>query len=175
MGQIKKAEPAKLIVGFIFRDENIQRKAVESLEKKFGKIDFESRTLPFEYTDYYEKEFGRDLKRKFVSFSRLILPEKLSLIKNITNKIETRFSEKGLRCVNIDPGYLNLSKLVLASTKDFSHRIYLDRGIYAEITLLFRDRTFQPLDWTYPDYRTSDYIGIFNKIREIYSKQIKTR
>jgi len=172
MGQIKKAEPAKLIVGFIFKDEDLLRKALVSLENKFGKTDFESRALPFVYTDYYEKEFGIDLKRKFVSFSKLILPEKLPRIKTITNKIEKRFSENRKRRVNIDPGYLNLSKLVLASTKDFSHRIYLDRGIWAEITLMFRDKNFHPLDWTYPDYRTNVYIEIFNRIREIYAGQV---
>ena len=175
MGQIKKAEPAKLVVGFIFRDPDILRRAVSLLERNFGKIDFESGIIPFEHTDYYEKEFGKGLSRKFVSLAKLIQPDKLSRIKSFTNKIEDKLSVDGLRRVNIDPGYLNLSKLVLASTKDFSHRIYLERGIYAETTLIFKDKIFHPLDWTYPDYRTKEYIEIFNQIREIYSRYIKTR
>lgn len=173
MGQIKSREPVKLIVGFIFREEPILRKAIGILEKKFGKIDFESRAISFKYTGYYEKELGDSLSRKFASFSGLTLPENLAKIKTLTNRIEKKLSAKGSRRINIDPGYLNLSKLVLASTKDFSHRIYLNRGIYSEITLMFRDKTFQSLDWTYPDYRTPEYIDIFNKIREIYSQQIK--
>jgi len=207
MGEIKKCSPVKLIIGFIYKEEDALNKALGQLKKHFGKTDFESRIIPFVYTDYYEREFGTGLNRKFVSFRKLIAPSSLAEIKTLTNKIENeapqalargfrsgilerpfliralkgaglrprkyKLSAERLRRVNIDPGYLDLSRLVLASTKDFSHRIYLNQGVYAETTLIFKAKTFQPLEWTYPDYRTSEYIEIFNQIREIYNQQIK--
>lgn len=163
----------KLICGFIYKNKAMYDKAKSLLTKLFGEIDFESRTLAFNYTDYYEKEFGKNLKRKFLSFKKLIPASRLAGIKVETNKIEKMLSHNRRRTVNIDPGYLNFSKLVLASTKDYAYRIYLGKGIYAEITLIFRNRTFSPWEWTYPDYRTPEYISIFNRIREIYAQQIK--
>jgi hypothetical protein len=173
MGEIKKHPPVKLIIGFIFQREDILNKSKRTLEKYFGKIDYESDTLAFTHTDYYRKEFGKNLKRRFVSFNKLAPPEDLPKIKIITNKIEKKLSTIAGRTINIDPGYLDLAKLVLASTKDYKHRIYLNRGILAEITLFFQDKTFQSWGWTYPDYRTAEYIAIFNKIRGIYIQQIK--
>lgn len=175
MAKIKKHKPVKLIVGFIFKEENALHKAEILLVRHFGKIDFESQTLPFTHTDYYEAEFGKDLKRKFVSFKKLILPEALHRIKIITNKIEKKLSRPTGRLINIDPGYLEPAKLILASTKDYKHRIYLNKGIYAEATLFYRNSTFNPWEWTYPDYRTAEYINIFNRIREIYVRQIKNK
>lgn len=143
------------------------------MERRFGKIDFESPALPFIHTAYYEKEFGKNLKRKFIAFQKLILPHNLHKIKIITNKIEKKMAKGISRVINIDPGYLDLSKLILASTKDYKHRIYLTKGIYAEVTFFYQDKTFRPWEWTYPDYKTSEYIEIFNRIRQIYAEQIK--
>jgi len=109
----------------------------------------------------------------FISFSRLIHPQRIAGIKALTNKIEHRLAYAGKRLVNIDPGYLDLAKLILASSKDYVHRIYLDLGIYAEITLFFQEGSFQPWTWTYPDYRSSAYLQMFNQIRQIYAAQIK--
>jgi hypothetical protein len=163
--------PAKLITGFIFKEENIFNKTKDILKRHFGVIDFESQALVFTHTDYYEKEFGKNLKRKFISFKDLALPQNLPQIKIYTNKLEKRLSINGLRLINIDPGYLDLSKLVLASTKDYKHRIYLDKGIYAEVTLFYQNKSFRPWDWTYPDYKTQAQITIFNQIRQIYAEQ----
>ncbi len=168
MGEIKTHPPVKLIAGLIFRDEDAAEKAKSSLERRFGKIDFESPVLPFLHTDYYQGEFGVNLKRQFLSFQKLIDPENLSRIKITTNKIEKRLSRDNKRRINIDPGYLDLSKLVLATTKDYSHRIYLKQGIYAEVTLFYQNREFKPSNWTYPDYRSPEYAEIFNKIRSLY-------
>lgn len=172
MGEITKPCPAKLIIGFIFKEEAVFDKARSALEKKFGRIDFISSSLPFQRTDYYEKEFGKDLKRRFVSFHKLFPPHGLAKIKIITNKIEKRLSRRALRLINIDPGFLDLAKLVLASTKDYKHRLYLGRGIYAEVTLFYENKSFRPWEWTYPDYRTPEYIAIFNQIRQIYAQQL---
>lgn len=172
MGQINSRAKVKLIVGFIFKDDASLELVLRLLTRRFGKIDFDSSDIAFIHTDYYRDEFGCGLKRRFVSFKRLILPEKLPQIKLITNSIEKKLSKAGKRCVNIDPGYLNSAKLVLATTKDFVHRLYLSRGIYAEVTLFYKDKTFNSWPWTYPDYRTTEYIGIFNKIRSLYLSQL---
>jgi hypothetical protein len=173
MGQIRKAKPVKLITGFIYNDPAVAAKAQAALAKKFGQIDFTSPEIPFTHTDYYTNEFGKGLKRKFFSFKKLIPPSRLAQIKISTNTLERKFAKNGLRCVNIDPGYLDLSKLVLASTKDYKHRIYLDKSIYAEITLFYQQNSFCGWDWTYPDYKTPEYIAVFNQIRGIYADQLK--
>lgn len=169
MGVIKPANPVKLIIGFIFKDECAFKKAALLLKRRFGEIDFESDSLPFSHTIYYKAEFGSCLKRKFISFKKPILPASLPQIKIATNKIEKKISRGANRLVNIDPGYLDLAKVVLASTKDYKHRLYLDKGIYAEVTLFYREKSFSPWEWTYPDYASSEYIAIFNRIREIHS------
>lgn len=173
MGTAVNPQKAKLFIGVIFQEsksplDNLKK----TLHSKFGDIDFESRTLDFNYTDHYKQEFGTNLKRKFFSFSRLISPDKISRIKTLTNKIEARFSDSsGKRYINLDPGYLNDAKVVLATTKDYSHRIYLKHGIYAEVTLTFTKGAFRPYYWSYPDYQTKKYLEIFTKIRQIFMAQ----
>lgn len=143
------------------------------LQKKFGRIDYYSLILNFDYTGYYYKEMGRPLKRAFISFQELTGEDKLADIKLYTNRLEKHFSVKGKRSINIDPGMLNLAKLILATTKDYSHRIYLNKGIFAEVTLCYRSGSFRPWPWTYPDYRSEQCIAIFNSIRNIYISQAK--
>jgi hypothetical protein len=173
MGKSTSPDQVKLIIGFIFKEEGFLKKAEGILLRHFGAIDLESPILPFDYTDYYQKEIGSGLSRKFVSFKKLIPSQKLASVKILTNKIEEKLSLKGRRRINIDPGYLTLAKLVLASTKDYSHRIHLSNGIFAEITLCYQNKIFQPREWTYPDYRSAEYLHIFNDIRNIYAQQIK--
>lgn len=177
MGQIKPPSFVKLIVGIITADANLLEAVRLELEKRLGEIDFASQLMPFDYTAYYEQEMGRELQRQFISFNRLILPDELPATKYFTNSVEQDFAEKETirRLVNLDPGYISAAKLILASTKDHAHRIHLEDGIYAENTLKFRDKTFQPWEWTYPDYRTPVYIEIFNHIRQIYLKQLKEK
>lgn len=173
MGLEKKHPSVKLVLGLIYKEEAILKKCLPLLVKKFGEIDFSSEVLDFNQTSYYENEFGRGLKKKFISFKKLIGAQDLAKIKLITNAFERKITYQRKRLINIDPGYLNLSKFVLATTKDFSHRIYLKRGILAEITLIYKNHGFKPLEWTYPDYRTPEYLSILDKIRENYAKQIK--
>lgn len=173
MGTIRKPHPVKLFAAFIFKEEAVLAKAKALLSKRFGAIEFESETKAFSHTRYYEEEFGAGLKRQFISFRKLIRPEQLADIKLTTNRIEARLSGDKKRTVNIDPGYIDLAKCVLASTKDYKHRIYAGKGIYTEVTLFFQGKTFQPWEWTYPDYRSPEYISILNSIRELYAKQIK--
>lgn len=173
MGKIKRYPPVKLIFGFIYKDEKYFLKAVSLIEKRFGKIDLQSLAYDFSFTGYYEKEFGLGLKKKFISMQRLIDAGSLLKVKIFTNKIEEKFSLSGLRLINIDPGLIDLAKLVLASTKDFSHRISLGNGIFAEITLIYQDKNYRPLDWTYPDYKSTGYMDFFKQVRETYARQIK--
>lgn len=161
----------KLIAGIITSSEDTFSKTEEALQRAFGPIDYRSQTIRFDFCDYYQKDMGPDLKRRFISFKRPINPAVLSRIKLITNRLERQLSKdiKGVkRAVNIDPGYVTGAKLILASTKDYSHRIYLNKGIYAEVTLYYKNGSFRWWDWTYPDYKTDAYIKIFNQIRRIY-------
>lgn len=173
MGKALRHIPVKLIVGLISGKPSQLIAAERSLQKKFGKIDKETPNLDFTYTDYYKEELGSNLKRKFVSFTNLIPLEKTYKLKLCTGKIERKFSRNDRRSVNIDPGYMSLSHLVLFTTKPGSHRIYLSAGIYADLELVYVKKAFRPLEWTYPDYRSKDYIDFFNSVRDDYHAEVK--
>ena len=176
MGAITTPQPVKAIVGVLTTDPCLLPPAYAALGQRFGPIDFTSELLPFTSTTYYEAEMGPNIQRQFISFENLIDAGTLADMKLFTNTVEQTYVLKKLdgnaRRVNLDAGYLCLAKLVLASTKDHAHRIYLRDGIYAEITLRFYRKTFQPWEWSYPDYRLPAYIAIFNQIREIYRNQL---
>lgn len=165
--------PVKLVMSFISSDEVLVLKSLEKTVGRFGEIDFLSRHLSFEYTDYYAGEMGLRLKRRFASFQDLVDPESLPDIKCFTNEIEEAFASGEKRRINIDPGYLTEFHLILATGKRYAHRPYLRRGIYADLTLIYRDRSFQPLEWTYPDYAGPEMKAILDKIRNKYLKQLK--
>ena len=174
MGKITARPKVKLICGFIYSDEVFFKQALLHLEKKYGPSDFISDSISFKHTKYYNNEMGDiPLFKKISSFKGLIDAEKLPLIKKQTNKIECLFLNKNSRKINIDPGYITAAKLILASTKNQQHRIYLSDGIYAEHELFFQNKTFTPWPWTYPDYTSEKYIQIFNKLRSIYKTQIE--
>ncbi len=176
MGLIKSPPPVKLIVGVITAKPGGLAAVYQRLAERFGQIDFTCPLLPFDYTTYYEQEMGTGLKRQFISFEELIDPDELAAIKHLSNALEREYAVDGTerRQVNLDPGYISAAQLVLASTKPHAHRIYLQKGIYAEITLRFYQKTFQPWEWTYPDYRTPTYIELFNHIRQVYMTQLRT-
>lgn len=164
--------PVKFLCGFIYPQENIYEKTKNVLVKKFGKIDIESETINFNFTDYYSEEMGGNLFRRFISFEKLRNPSDFISIKCFCVNIEKKTAVNGKRKINIDPGYINEAKLVLTTTKDFSHRIYLGKGIYAEVTLQYRNNRFVESAATFPDYRTLEYKNIFLKIRDTYRQQI---
>jgi hypothetical protein len=162
-------ERVTLIVGMLSSKPELFDEAETELAARYGPVDLRSAVMEFTYTDYYEREMGRDLKRKFVSFEQKIDPGRLAAIKIETNEMERRLAERHpfvTRPINLDPGYVCGSKLVLASAKDRSQRIYLGQGIYAEITLDFRKHRFVPVETTYPDYRSPEYIDFFARVRE---------
>jgi hypothetical protein len=144
---------------------------IEALQNSYGEIDYTSGDLPFFQTRYYDEEMGTPITRFFVSFARLIDPGTLAQIKTESNLLETQFVEAGKRKINIDPGLLSLSRFILASSKDGSHRIPLADGIFAEVTLVYERGSFRPLEWTYPDYRSLEYRTILADIRKLYKAQ----
>ncbi len=166
-------EPVKLIAGFLYNRDDVIMDVLEKMEAKFGRVEFESERFPFAHTDYYEKEIGPDLTRYFVSFEEPVPPDKLRQHKLATIKLEQKYlGDGGGRLINIDPGLIGLGNLVLASTKEYAHRVYLGGGIYAEVSMIYEDRTFRPLPWTYPDYRTEETIRFLNRVRERLKEHI---
>src|SRR3954452_13368168 len=136
----------------------------------WGPIALQSDLFDHRETDYYEATMGRDLKKTFLAFETLVDPAGLLEWKEQSNQWESDYQQLGRhpdpRPLNIDPGYLTEAKLILATTKDRDHRIYLDRGIYAENTLYFHHGAWQPRPWTYPDYQRADYHAFFERCRD---------
>jgi len=174
MEKINYPPPAKLVLAMFSNNLELFRTLPEKLINLWGEIDFESPLFNFDHTSHYEKEMGSDLKKKFVSFEKLIPQEELVEIKLATNSLEQEYlSKEGGRAINLDPGYITAAKLVLASTKNYSHRIYLGKGIYGEVTLFFKQDSFQAHPWTYPDYQSEEAKSAFTQIREIYKEQVR--
>ena len=189
MGGIKGPLPAKLIVGVLSARTDMLARATTELSALFGPVDFASALLPFTHTDFYNAELGTPILRQFLSFERLFDQGALSHTKHQTNALELSLAEGGSgkswrlcsdcglsseRTVNLDPGYVTGAKLVLASTKDHGHRVYIGDGIYAEVTLRYHKGCFQPWPWTYPDYASPECLRIFEGIRRIYMPQLRT-
>ena len=175
MSQPKEPRPVKLVASLFSPRKELIGEAMRLMSEKFGPTDYLSRFIPFDYTDYYREEMGGPLIRRFASFEALIDPSFLPEIKLFTNGIEDRFASVGKRGVNIDPGYLSEFHLVLATGKGYAHRPYLRDGIYADLTLIYRDKDFRPLEWTYPDYGSKETIDILTKVRRKYVFQLKER
>jgi hypothetical protein len=173
MGKIKKPQNVKLIIGVFSNQKPLFNEIKSILIKRFGPVDFESELLPLNKTNYYEQEMGSGLLRKTYSFKRLIKPERLPGVKIYTNKLENKFSQEKRRRANIDPGYLTLGKVILATTKNQQHRIYLKKGIYAEVALRYKNKDYRTWEWTYSDYASEEQREVFKKIRTIYKDQIE--
>ena len=177
MAEIRDVEPVKLFIAMLSPEEELFKEVVNSLEPVFGACEGSQEVYPFNYTEFYNKEMGNGLLRSFLSFKELIDPLYLADVKLITNSIEMQYANtsqgKLKRRINLDPGYIGLSKFVLASVKDRPHRIYLGKGIYAEITLYYEKKTFRPFPWSYPDYASGEYMPYLNSIRDIYAEELK--
>lgn len=174
MSRPRQAEVVKLVMSVIFAPGEVVFDAMQVLAAHFGRPDFISAQMPFDYTSYYEKEMGQSLIRRMVSFDELIPPESLPDIKLMTNLVEEQFSSKGRRKINIDPGYLSPAHLMLATGKGYTHRPYLRLGIYADLTLIFTEGAFRALSWTYPDYAGQEMMAALNKVRDKYIISLKT-
>jgi hypothetical protein len=173
---IRSFNPVKLFIGVLVSDPKLIGAVEETLVESFGPIDRRSPVIPFDFTDYYNSQMGDIIDRVFFSFERLIEADQLSEIKTETNELESqlaRLLQTVKRPVNLDPGYIEPAKVILASTKNFYHRISIGKGIFAEVTMHFKNNTYQFFPWTYPDYKSKEYQEFFLKIRHIYRSQLR--
>jgi len=161
----------KLICGMISAEPALFDEVAVDLVNVFGPVEIAGETTPFDFTHYYDEEMGTPLFRRFLCFGPGFDPGALADAKLHTNAIEAEYAERFgaalsiRRPLNLDPGYVEPSKLVLASMKNFSHRVYLGRGVYAEVTLLYRKGRWQPLEWTFPDYASGRYGTFLSAVR----------
>jgi hypothetical protein len=175
MGKINEPLPVKLIFSVFTSTEDYFLKAKEEITCFFNNIEQISDKFTFNHTRYYEKEFGKDLFRKFIIVKELYKRDNIAKVKIISNKIEELLSINGKRMVNIDPGYMSLENFVLFTTKNYTHRIYLESGIFADLTLIYQNNDFMKLPWTYPDYSSDEIRNYLKTIRESYKEQLKNK
>ena len=169
--------PVKLFLGLLSNEPVLFQRSITELQSLYGAVDLESDTFPWEMTTYYRQEMGEHLLRKFVTFETLVSPDELAPIKVATNALELSLSggdtPTSPRRVNLDPGYVDLNKLVLASAKNQAHRIYLSQGIYAEVTLLYYRGAFHPFIYTYPDYQWPETYAFLRRAQNKYREQLR--
>jgi hypothetical protein len=176
MGSIRFPKPVLLFMAVFSAEPSAFDWVRKRAETEWGTLALESETFPFEtFTDYYASTMGQKLPKRLWAFETLINPDMLPKIKCLTNDWETEFKSAGFksfgdslveRPLNIDPGYIDLGKLILASTKDHAHRIYLSDGIFAETTLMYTQKQWKPLPWTYPDYQSVGYQKFLTQCRD---------
>ncbi len=172
MGEIHTKQPVLLLIPAFAAEERALLWGREKVVELFGPIVLESDTFRFDrFTDYYAPSMGTELIKRIWAFENPIDPERLAAVKVATNRLESEYaletaSPAIARPLNLDPGYLDLGKLILASTKDHSHRIYLQQGIFAELTLIYTKKHWQSLPWTYPDYQSKEYHEFFDQCRD---------
>lgn len=175
MAEALPPQPVKLLVGMIAGRPDWLDAAVEMLAADHGQADIVSPDMPFDFTDYYADQMGENLLRRFVSFGRLVSPGDLASIKRRTNALESELANRFAgpsRPVNLDPGYVEPGKLVLASAKNFAHRIFLADGIYAEVTLRYRHGRWESWPWTFPDYASGRYDAFLEAVRTELKRQL---
>ena len=173
MSHPHEPDPVKLISSLFSPERGCLDRGIGQLSGIFGPVDWLSPELPFDRTRYYAREMGWPLYRRFISFEKLIPPDRLVEIKLETNQTEQQYLGEGKRRINIDPGYISPERLILATGKNYVHRVYLSRGIYADLTLIFHKGSFKPVSWTYPDYAAPETIGYFNEVRRGYMEQLR--
>ncbi|THB81069.1 MAG: DUF4416 family protein [Desulfobacteraceae bacterium] len=169
----KHPDPAKLVVSILTSDRMLVKPVLEKIEQISSPVDLISPWMAFDYTNYYQKEMGTPLFRRMAGFSALIHQGDLCRIKLQTNTIENEFLKGGNRRVNIDPGYLLPSRFILATGKDFAHRVFIGDNIYADLTLIYQKQGFKTLAWTYPDYASEPVLKFLGQVRSKYVLDLK--
>ena len=165
----------KQIAAILYRNPDDFRRALELLVASFSAIDYQGTCFPFSETDYYEKEMGSGLTRLLISFETLVEPDCLVEAKVTAKRLEKQLSNQGNRTVNLDIGYLDMFKLILASCKARSNKIYMGNQIWADMILYFEKGNFQPFPWSFPDFKSGLYNNDLKAIRTIYKQQLKKR
>ena len=173
MSRPRPPQPAKLIVGMFTADKHLISPAARELEAAFGEFELISPWWPFDFTDYYRKEMGAPLFRRMLVFRSLVKQGALPEIKLQTNLFEDSFAVGGRRRLNLDPGFLLMERFVLATGKNYSHRVYLGKGIYADLTLVYRRGGYRALDWTYPDYADPKIRSFLGIVRKKYARDLR--
>ncbi|MCS7280046.1 MAG: DUF4416 family protein [Desulfobacterota bacterium] len=173
MGEVRYPKPALYFASVIYRNYGFYVQSLHKLTELLGEIEETTDELDFTHTQYYNEEMGENLKRRFVLFKPLRGREELPQVKIKTNAIERDLSYENKRTVNVDPGYITLENVILATTKNYTHRIYLRDGIYADLTLIYKKGSYRPLEWTYPDYSEEKTVALFNAWRAILKKKLK--
>ena len=173
MGAEKEFHQVKLFSGFIYSDKDIYQAVKAKLAGIFSPVDLESEVFNFDFTTYYNEEMGTPLFRRFISFIALIPPEQLPDIKLLTNQIELETAAVGKRTVNLDPGYLSEANVIIATTKNYYHRVPLQKGIYAHMEYVIKGKKIWPLEWTYPDFKSAGYMDFFQELRQLYKKELR--
>jgi hypothetical protein len=177
MGTPREPRPAKYFAALLSHDIDLLAAVETDLAGILGAIDSRSEISAWNVSRFYEEEMGPGLLRRFLSFAPLASPEKLADVKLATQGIEDKYRSKTPdhtgRKVNLDPGYLEAGKVVLGSTKNASHRIYLRCGIFAEVTLLYYDGAFHGSMHTYPDYLWPQTLTFLISVRSAYLSQLK--
>lgn len=179
MWELRAPDRVKLIIGILAADEKCLEAARQALDEKFGAFDLVSDVWDFTQTDYYKEQTGTNILRQFVSIERTISPGRLAKMKHKTNKIERVLAEEMEvdlpRPVNLDPGIISPANLVLATTKNFAHRIYIGKKMFAEVTLMYDNGAWRTFEYTYPDYRQECYFKFFDKVRNRLLEQLRSR
>jgi len=165
--------PAKLVIGIFMKEKHLFESIAKELVSINGAADIISSWFLFDYTSYYEKEMGTPLFRRLMAFETLIKQSSLPVIKNRTNELELEYSTNGSRIINVDPGYMLQERFVLATCKNYAHRIYIGKGVYADLTLTYTKGAFCKLPWTYPDYAEKNMQNFLIKVRNKYVADLK--
>ena len=173
MGAIYDFEPEKLIIGVIYNDKDVFDTAMQRLAEKFGEWDFVCEEFSFsnDFSTYYDDELGGEGRRRIYSFERLVDPSEQADIKEFTNELEKEFSVDGNRKINLDPGFINHGRLMLATTKETGFRVPLKNGIYTELTLFYARGGWNKFPWTYRDYQSERVQAFLSEVRRRYLKQ----
>jgi hypothetical protein len=173
MGRVRSFTPSLLVMGLLITDLSLLPSLIEELVGRFGPVKAMSEKQKFVYTDYYDEEMGAKPWRLYLCFERLVDPSTLAESKQWTNSLEMAWEKEGKRVCNLDPGLLTLSSLILATTKSRAHRIPLQSGMYAEVTLIYQAGAFSCLPWTYQDYRSEEVRALLTAWRASYHTQLK--
>ncbi len=176
MGTAGNPGVVKLFLGIMYTNDTVKEDALAQCTARFGDIEYAYGPLAVSrFTDYYTAEMGATIQKRYFVFTPLIKREELTLIKTFTNTVEQHFLINNRRQINLDPGYIARDKLVLATTKDFYHRIYISEGIYGEVTLHYRKGRFRYFSWTYPDYKEKGVQELLEKARARLVWELKKR
>ncbi len=178
MSQLRKPLPVKLVLSVLFKEDAFYERAKKELVKLYGKIDHESEKQDFDFSPYYFDEMGKPLYRRFISFKKLyprhfLVKHKIQMVNLEKYLVKKMGKEQKGRVVNLDPGHLTAEKFVLATGKNYTHRIFLGKGVFADLTLVFQGKSFEGLPWTYKDYLTPFALEFLHKVRVDYLAQTK--